>query len=143
MNQVNPANASGKIYKNILTQIENVGVCPFCPKHFRWHNRPILKKHNLWFITNNFNPYKNSRFHFLIIGKVHKEEYKQIEVNDLISIDYLVKWATKKYKIKGAALCIRYGDIAYTGASVNHLHAHLIVPNIKEGKALVVNFPIG
>ena len=45
----------------------------------------------------------------------------------------------KKYNIKGGVLALRFGDTAYTGATVCHLHFHLIVPK----KSQTVNFPIG
>jgi len=40
---------------------------------------------------------------------------------------------------------MRFGDSSVTGATVLHIHAHLIVPKINEKtkKARVVRFPIG
>jgi len=38
---------------------------------------------------------------------------------------------------------MRFGDSDYTGATVTHLHLHLMVPKLKRGKALTVEFPIG
>ena len=62
-----------------------------------------------------------------------------------MELDFLANFAIKKYKIKGGALAMRFGDTNYTGASVAHLHFHIISPKInkKTGRAKTVNFPIG
>ena len=52
-------------------------------------------------------------------------------------------WAVQKFELKGGALAMRFGETTYTGASVCHIHAHLIVPKTEKGKALTVEFPIG
>jgi len=135
--------AKSKGYKKILSEIEKEGVCPFCPEYFKWHRKPILKQVGGWIITKNFKPYKNAKYHFLIINSVHKEQFKELSPNDWRAINALVNWVIKKYKIKGGALALRFGDTTYTGATVCHLHAHLIVPEVKSGKSIAVQFPVG
>lgn len=49
----------------------------------------------------------------------------------------------KKNGIKGATLVIRSGDTKITGASVNHLHAHLIVGSSRTQKAKPVKVLVG
>ncbi len=141
--KVDVKNARSVEYKNILENISNKGVCPFCPKTFKWHNKPILKKDKLWFITTNFYPYKNTKFHFLIVGKKHKENFTELTISDLTSIMKLIKWVLNENKIKGGAFCMRFGSTLFTGATVSHLHAHLIVPVVKNNKPITVQFPIG
>lgn len=130
-------------YKNIVNEIRRVGVCPFCPKTFKWHTKPILKVRGNWFITTSFQPYKNTAHHFLIIGKKHKEHINQLFPRDWEAISWLGKWAVKKYSIKGGGIAMRFGDTAHTGATVSHLHMHLIVPKLKDGRAVPVWFPFG
>lgn len=39
---------------------------------------------------------------------------------------------------------MRFGNTDYTGATVSHLHAHLIYPEVdKSKKSKTVNFPVG
>jgi len=136
--------AKSNDYKKTLETIEETAKCPFCKENFKYHKKKILKKEKGWFITESSWPYENSKFHFLIISEKHKEEFGDIKTTDFKIVSELVNWAITKYKIKGGALTLRFGDTTYTGASVCHLHFHFMVPEIdKNGMANVVNFPIG
>lgn len=132
-------------YRKTLQAIQEKGKCPFCPENFLYHKNPILKKNGDWLITLSSWPYKNSEFHFLIIGLKHKEKFSSLKISDFGSIMKLIAWAEKKYNIKGGGLILRFGDTAYTGSTVCHLHFHLIVPKInkKTKQADAVWFPIG
>ncbi len=141
--RVDPRYARGKKYKKAMSEIVSANVCPFCPKTFKWHTNPILKHDRKWFITKSFNPYKNSEYHFLIIGEKHKEFISDLSMSDWKSVLNLISWALKKFNIDGAGLILRFGNTLKTGATVKHLHYHLIAPKIKNGKALPVYFPIG
>ncbi len=140
---VNLRSARSKEYKDVLETIAKTKKCPFCKKNFKYHQRPILKKENGWFITESSWPYKNTKHHLLIIAEKHKESFADLKTSDFQTIANLANWAIKKYKIKGGALILRFGKPAYTGATVNHLHFHIIVPEIGAKKAEVVHFPIG
>lgn len=141
--KVDPRNARDKNYRKVIKEIMDEGVCPFCPETFKWHTKPILKHEGKWFITENFNPYKNSKFHFLVIGKEHKELLSDLTAQDWKSILKLIHWAIKEFKIKGGGITMRFGDTLFTGATIKHLHAHLIVPIVKNNKSLPVLFPVG
>lgn len=141
--KVDPRNARDEKYKRVMGEILKEGVCPFCPETFKWHTKPILEHNGEWFITENFNPYKNTQFHFLIIGKEHKELLSDLSARDWESISSLISWAVENFKIEGGGITMRFGDTLFTGATIKHIHAHLIVPTVKKGKALPVYFPIG
>jgi diadenosine tetraphosphate (Ap4A) HIT family hydrolase len=135
--------AKSGMYKKVINEIASLKVCPFCPETFKWHTKPILKRLRGWLITENFSPYKNAKFHFLIVGEKHKENISDLKPTDWKSITSLVTWAVKKFKIKGGGITLRFGESLYTGATVKHLHLHLISPEINNGKAKPVYFPIG
>lgn len=138
-------------YRKVIEQIQKDKKCPFCPRNFRYHNRKILKKIGKWIITRNFNPYPGTRHHFILIGDKHKTKAGHLTAKDFAEIGYLVQWTEREFKIQGGALAMRFGNSRYTGATVTHLHCHLIVPKLeyrKVGKkkqrlARVVSFPIG
>jgi diadenosine tetraphosphate (Ap4A) HIT family hydrolase len=75
----------------------------------------------------------------MILGDEHKENFLELTAKDFSDISYLINWAIKKWEIKGGGIAMRFGDIDYTGASVSHLHFHIISPQRK----MSVNFPIG
>jgi len=138
-------NARQGEYKNVIEKIAITGKCPFCKENFKYHKKPIYKKKNGWFITNNSWPYKNTKHHLMILGYKHKENFSELTKKDLEAVAFLSNWAIKKWKIKGGGLAMRFGNPEYTGASVTHIHFHIISPNIdkKTKRAKKVNFPIG
>lgn len=140
---VDPRNVKSSNYKRAMKEIVREKVCPFCPKTFKWHTKPILKTVRQWFITESFNPYKNAKHHFLIIGKKHKENFSELTSSDWKDINSLIVWVFKNYGIKGAGIILRFGDTLYSGATIKHLHFHLISPKVIKGSVKPVYFPIG
>lgn len=131
-------------YGKIIEAIEHEGICPFCPGKLKYHTKPILGSTRGWFITKSFLPYKNARRHFLIIGKRHNERFDDLTVQDLAEVRTLVTWAIQKFSMNGGALALRFGETRLTGATVVHLHFHLIEPVVgRNRKAKTVTFPIG
>ncbi len=133
--------AKSKMYSKVLHEAIGEKVCPLCD--MKWHTNPILKRSGGWMITENFQPYKNARHHFVIISKKHRENFLELTSSDWEAIRTLTAWTLRKFKIRGGGLAMRFGDTAHTGATVLHLHAHLIVPKIRNGKAKPVWFPFG
>lgn len=137
--------AKSEEYRKVIEVIEKEAKCPFCKENFKYHKNKILKKEKGWFITKNSWPYKDIKFHFIIISEKHKEFFEELNVDDFEAVSVLVNWVIKEYKIKGGGIALRFGDTRYTGATVCHLHFHLIVPKIynKTKRALTINFPVG
>ncbi|MDD2913314.1 MAG: HIT domain-containing protein [Candidatus Pacebacteria bacterium] len=142
---VNLQNARKGEYKKVIEEIVSTGKCPFCKENFKYHKKPIFKKKNNWFLTDNSWPYKNSKHHFLLIGEEHKENLFELTKKDLQSIFFLINFAVKKWKIKGGGLIVRFGDTKFTGGSVSHIHFHLLSPNVnqKTKKSKKIAFTIG
>lgn len=136
---VDPRFAKQGEYRGVLETIELEGKCPFCQENFKYHKEPILKRSEDWFITKSSWPYDNAEYHFLIINNVHKESLFEITDDDLSCVIALAKWACKQFKILGGALALRFGSTDFTGATVCHLHFHLVAPKIGN----TVNFPVG
>ena len=137
--------AKNKDYKATLEKIIKTNKCPFCPDNFKYHKKPILKTYLGWQATANSWPYPGTKHHFIFICQKHKTNFSHLTDQDFKAIRTLFNWVIKKYKIKGGALTLRFGDQNYTGATVSHLHFHLIVPkfNSKTKRATALNFPIG
>lgn len=144
-NFVNIKNARKGEYKRVIEKIAKTGKCPFCKENFKYHKKPIYKRKGDWFLTNNTWPYKNTKVHLIILGNKHKENFSELTKSDFESVAFLANWAVKKWKIKGGGFAMRFGDTNYTGASVSHIHFHIIYPklNRKRIKSRIVSFPIG
>jgi len=134
--------AKSKEYKNVLRMIKEKGKCPFCKENFKYHKNPIEKREKDWFITKSSWPYRDTKYHFLIIPERHKENFRELNQADFKAISKLVNWAIEKYKIKGGGLTMRFGETSFSGSTVCHLHFHLISPQ-KGRKNKIVYFPIG
>jgi dihydrofolate reductase len=132
-------------YLEVLEEILAHGVCPFCPEHFDWHPNPILKEDNGWLITRSMQPYEHTAEHFMLIRQAHAERLEELTDEDWVTVGRLCRWAVSEFDLSGGGLTFRWGDPVYTGATVRHLHAHLIIPelNPETGHAKVVSFPIG
>lgn len=140
--KVDPRNARDEGYKLIMAEIVSDGSCPLCPP-MKWHPNPILKDNGRWLITENSHPYPSTKHHFLLISKRHIELLSELSTKDLKSILDLANWATKEFNIKGGGLTMRFGETLYTGATIKHIHAHLIVPTAEGNQVSPVYFPIG
>lgn len=142
---VNIDSAKSDEYREVLRKILADGKCPFCEENFNYHGEPILWMCGDWFITWNKYSYKEADKAFLILNtKKHAEKYSDFGPEDHLAIETLANWAIQEFQIQGGAVAMRFGEPKFTGATVRHLHAHLIVPKIgPDGKAIPVYFPIG
>jgi diadenosine tetraphosphate (Ap4A) HIT family hydrolase len=143
---VDPRYAKSGEYGKVISEIEKTGKCPFCEDEFKYHKNPILDEDSGWISTECSWPYPNAKWHFMILNlKEHKTKITQLTDHDLLIIFRLIMRLISKFGIDGGAIAMRFGEPKFTGATVLHLHIHLIVPilNQETDKAEVVNFPIG
>lgn len=132
------------VYPDIIKKIREDGVCPFCPHHVtQYHKRPVIKDGAHWILTDNMYPYKGTQHHLLFIHKKHIERFSDISPAAWTELHALADFIVKKRKIKGGALAMRFGDTAYTGASVSHLHAQLISRGTTAKKQKPIVFRVG
>jgi len=120
-------------YSRAIKSIVNDGVCPFCPDNIKkYHKNPIIEENNSWIATDNMYPYEGTKFHILLIHKKHISSIKEISSDAWSELHNLTNSVIKKRKIKGGTFFIRFGDTKFTGATVTHLHAHIVSANTKK-----------
>lgn len=145
--QVDPANAlvvKRTDYVQALDSISAGGFCPFCEEHlFKHHSRPLILKGRHWLVTENAWPYKGARLHFLIISRVHIEKTEDLSAAMWADLHKTYWWLTQAYRFKGATLFIRSGETKLTGATVNHLHAQLLVGSPRTRKTKPIKALVG
>lgn len=130
-------------YTQVLEAIIAAGFCPFCEKHlFKHHQKPLVHRSRHWLVTENSWPYKGTTHHFLFIARKHVEATEELSPAAWMDLHTTYRLIVERFGLTGATLVFRSGDTRLTGASVNHLHAHLVVggprtKNAKPIKALV------
>jgi diadenosine tetraphosphate (Ap4A) HIT family hydrolase len=131
-------------YQRILREIERDGVCPFCPKHFKYHPKPILLDGKYWLVTENIAPYEGTKLHLLLLHKKHLEQVGEVSPAAWEELRRLLKKITRKFEIPGGSFFMRFGDKRYTHASVTqHLHAQLLVGVRRSPKTEKIKVTLG
>lgn len=128
----------------VMEKIIESGECPFCLEVIKkYHQTPILKETDHWVFTRNAWPYENTREHFLLILKTHKERLSELTAEEGADYFRLIAWAEQEFKIPGGGLAMRFGDTNYSAGTVKHLHAQLIVPDVGKPGFKPTRFKIG
>lgn len=127
-----------------MSKLERLKICAFCRKHFeKYHQKPVIREGQYWLVSENDWPYHGSRLHLLFIYKKHCQEMSEISPTGVVELINQVRWAKKKFKIKGGSFLIRFGDTDYNGATVSHLHGHLISGGRRQRKSKSLFAKIG
>lgn len=120
----------GTQYEKTITQIKQDGVCPFCPEQLaKYHKNPTIKETENWIMTDNMYPYKPVKNHVLFIHKKHITHANQITPEGWAELQTLANFLYSERKMIQGALVMRFGQTQHTGASVSHLHAHILESN--------------
>lgn len=129
--QVDPRNASlvpRDGYEQTLRRIEQGGYCPFCEEHFlKSHQQPILITSDHWLVTPNNWPYEGSVHHLVFIARAHVEKMEDLSPEAWGDLHNVHRQIVETKGLTGGTLFLRSGDMTLTGATVSHLHAHLVV----------------
>ncbi len=123
---VNEQNANRGNYADVIKDIAEKAVCPFCPEQLaNFHKNPI-RRHGHWIVTNNMYPYHPTKQHVLLIHADHIEHASELSAKAWAELKQVIEQEAAVRNMVGGAFTMRFGDTRFTGASVAHLHAHLI-----------------
>lgn len=120
---------------NLMKKIIADGVCPFChdfveKEKLAYHPNPVLIETDFWVVTRNAWPYDHTKEHLVLVIKRHilnPEEMTKEEILDLWEIVGKIK---RMLNITHSTLLMRSSEsTGKTGATVQHLHAQLIMSN--------------
>jgi dihydrofolate reductase/diadenosine tetraphosphate (Ap4A) HIT family hydrolase len=109
-----------------MERLEQAIECHFC---FRDRADEIILENAHWLVVKNTFPYANTALHLLVVPKKHYLSLS--EMPDEFRQSYLEIVATVEghFELKAYSHFMRVGTMARTGASIAHLHAHIIVGN--------------
>ena len=130
----------------IMQRIAEEGICPFCPENRKTSEvlEPLWQgKH--WVLVPNRWPYRFTTLHLLAVPERHMWMLSELTTEEWSELHTLIAWTEAKYHIDGGSIGIRFGNPALTGATVEHLHVHLIVadPDATKPGYERVRFPMG
>ncbi len=121
---------AGRTLEQVLQMedLERRGVCVFCEHNFKKeHREPIEIETEHWMVTKNDYPYEDTKLHLLFVPKKHANFYDDLEDKARDELGLLLHKIEQRYKPKSYGMFMRVGDFMYNGASVHHLHGHILV----------------
>ncbi|MDP2651281.1 MAG: HIT domain-containing protein [bacterium] len=136
------ANVRSDEQREVMERIFVEDKCPFCSENLpRHHKKPINRNWKHWLVTENQWAYDNSKLHFLVISRRHLEDIQDLSAEESQELLFITKWLQNLHRISSGALAMRFGEPGPAGATIRHLHAHVIVPD-PDGEGPVL-FHIG
>jgi ATP adenylyltransferase len=111
-----------------MARLDAAGICLFCPEQLASHPRQrILLSTRHWTATPNEYPYAGTSLHILLVPHQHVGDL--LELGDEVRADFWVALAAvaEASGVHHYGLGIRNGDCRFTGATVRHVHAHVLV----------------
>lgn len=131
--------------KEAMSRIAERSECPFCMENLRKeHGKPVLMETDHWILTENQWPYATARRHLIAILKDHVERMSDMPEGAGEEMIAIMKWVEETCGMKSGALAMRFGDMSLTGATVSHLHFHVIEPHSPDDEGYEpVRFRIG
>jgi diadenosine tetraphosphate (Ap4A) HIT family hydrolase len=140
---VNMKNTRHDEQRRVMEDIVENEECPFCPENIaKYHKQKTLRKGKHWTITKNQWPYKYTDVHLLAIANYHAEKLSDLKKGAFDELQEHMVWAEKEFKIITGGVAMRFGDTSNNGASVSHIHVHLIVPSADKPADEKVKFKI-
>ena len=119
----------------VMEEIQRQGHCPFCRENLElYHKNPILREGKYWILTENQWPYEKVKHQLLAIYKTHIEHITEMDPEAGSELIQMFAEQAKERKIEGGGVAIRFGTSEHGnyGSSVNHIHAHLIEPDLEQ-----------
>ncbi len=116
-----------------MLRLEAAGTCVFCPEHLaKSPNRRVLHRTTQWTVTPNDFPYRGTRMHLLLVPDAHVTD--MLDLSDEAKADFwaALAWVRAEYGLTFYSLLARNGACEFTGATVRHIHLHLLQGDVDD-----------
>jgi ATP adenylyltransferase len=114
-----------------MQRLDADGICLFCPEGLRWQadqGRPgVLWETKHWIVRPNEFPYSGTQLHLLLIPRDHVGDVLDLGAAAQADFWTALGWVRDRYQLTYYGLGMRNGDCRYTGATIRHVHAHVLV----------------
>jgi ATP adenylyltransferase len=111
-----------------MRRLEAAGICLFCPASLREHaHQEVAFETGHWAVTPNAFPYRGTRLHLLVVPHQHVND--MLDLGDEVLADFWValRQVRERYGLDYYGLGVRNGNCSFTGATIAHVHAHVLV----------------
>ncbi|HEY2287622.1 MAG TPA: HIT family protein [Streptosporangiaceae bacterium] len=111
-----------------MQRLEAAGVCLFCPGELGQHaGAAAFLRTEHWTVMPNDFPYAGTSLHLLLLPRAHVGD--MLDLSPAAQADFFTALGTacQHYGFRHYGLGVRNGDCRYTGATIVHLHAHVVV----------------
>jgi diadenosine tetraphosphate (Ap4A) HIT family hydrolase len=127
-----------------MQEAQRLGHCTFCLEHFsEYHDAPIDYSGEYWIVTANDYPYDSVKHHLLLVLKRHIENIEFLTDDEWCEFGRIVKKIKTELNLPGGAVFIRFGEEDYSGGTLPHLHAHIVVPDIESSEYKPISCWVG
>ena len=109
-----------------MRRLDAAGVCLFCPGHLE-EVQEVLHRSAHWAVTPNRFPYPNTRLHLLLVPHVHVTDLAELPPAAQADFFGTLGWVRAEFGLSHYGLGARSGDSPASGATIKHLHVHVIV----------------
>ena len=111
-----------------MRRLEAAGICLFCPASLREHSRQqVIFETRHWAVTPNEFPYPGTRLHLLVVPHRHVSDMADLDDEALADFWTAVREIRGRYGLDHYGLGVRNGNCNFTGATIAHVHAHVLV----------------
>ena len=110
-----------------MRRLDAAGICLFCPDGLARHppERIVLRTRHRTALRNDF-PYPGTRLHLLLVPRQHATDLTGLPAAAQQDFWQALAALVRDHQLTYYGLGVRNGDCRYTGASLAHVHAHLL-----------------
>jgi diadenosine tetraphosphate (Ap4A) HIT family hydrolase len=111
-----------------MRRLEAAGICLFCPGPLREHaHQEVAFETGHWAVTPNAFPYRGTRLHLLVVPHRHVNDMLDLDDEALADFWAALREIRRRYGLGYYGLGVRNGNCSFTGATIAHVHAHVLV----------------
>lgn len=116
-----------------MRRLAEAGICVFCPQHLATDpNQRTLHRTALWTVTPNEFPYEGTRLHLLLVPDEHVTDVVDLSAEAKHDFWVALRWVREYHRLTYYSMVIRNGDCERTGATVRHVHVHLLQGDVDD-----------
>jgi ATP adenylyltransferase len=111
-----------------MRELEAAGSCLFCPAELDAHPGAAgFLRTAHWTVLPNDFPYQGATLHLLLVPRQHARDLLELDAAARADFFTALEAARDRYGFAHYGLGVRNGECRYTGATIAHLHAHVLV----------------